>query len=205
MKNILSLLVAFVFVQTQCWALSGGPHYGGNTTAVSGTYAGVFTGISSTAAPVAGAVPGANSLGVFVIGVPITDLARGSIALFAEGVFYQGGIFAIVDPNKQKLSGIAQMVHLASVDSSTTSLAFTYDSRADGTIEAEISSDASQSGSTAGTTLSGTGLFTVANLSLVDFSFNPSGTLSFTVEGFKQSNEVIFPSNSVADLLTGKK
>ncbi len=35
MKQVLSLLVAFVFLQVQSWALSGGPVYPSNSTSVS--------------------------------------------------------------------------------------------------------------------------------------------------------------------------
>ena len=152
MKKVLSLLVAFVFMQVQTWALSGGPKYGGNQASVSGTYAGVFTGIGGTALALGTGVlvdsAGTNAVGLFVIGVPITDVANGTMALFFEGAFFQGGILGIADPNKQTLTGVAQGIHITELTTLTdffftgqTRQTVNYDSRADGTIKAEIKNE----------------------------------------------------------------
>lgn len=227
MKHVLSILLAFVFIQTQCWALSGGPRYGGNAAAVAGTYAGVFTGLSGTAQlldPTTNQLVdpiGSNALGIFVIGVGQVDVASGTLGLFFEGTFFQGGILGIADPNKQTLNAVAQGIH--KTDFTTfTSVFFgdnfqsaEFDARADGTIKAEI-----QSGNTAsGITLVGTSTFTVSvvvtsNTIIPDpanpGSFitqptqksKPTGTLSFVVDGFKQSDQVIKPgAGSLAGLL----
>ena len=140
MKKVLSLLVAFVFTQVQTWALSGGPVYGGNAAAVSGTYAGVFTGLAGTAVnngvnPLVDST-GSNSVGLFVVGVPQTDIALGTMAVFAQGTFYQGGILAVADPNKQTITGICQGIHITTLTqftdlffTGTTSKTVNYDSR----------------------------------------------------------------------------
>ena len=61
MKKLLPLLLCYVLTQTQCFAISGGPDYGGsgnvNTT---GSYSGILQGVteadpSSSGAP---AIPG---------------------------------------------------------------------------------------------------------------------------------------------------
>ena len=227
MKHVLSILVAFVFIQTQCWALSGGPRYGGNSASVAGTYAGVFTGVSGTARLLDPATNtlidpvGSNALGLFVIGVGQVDIASGSLALFFEGTFFQGGLLGVADPNKQTLSATAQGIHKTEF-TSYTSIFFgdsfqsaEYDARADGTIQAEFK----EGTATSGLTLEGSGVFTVSVVTTDTITVpdplnpgffttkpiqktTPTGTLSFVVDGFKQSDEVIKPgAGSLAALL----
>ena len=226
MKKVLSLLVAFVFMQVQTWALSGGPQYGGNQSSVTGTYAGVFTGIGGTAIALGtGALvdsAGTNAVGLFVIGVPATDLANGTLALFFEGAFFQGGILGIADPNKSTLTGVCQGVHITQLTTFTdlffgvSQKSVNYDSRADGTIKTKI-----ENTGIGGITLVGTGSFTVSIIvstpvtipdpnnpgffiTTVVQSSVPTGTLSFTVDGFKQSATVVKPAtDSIANLLNG--
>lgn len=226
MKKVLSLLVAFVFMQVQTWALSGGPRYGGDQASVSGTYAGVFTGIGGTAINLGTGnlvdSAGTNAVGLFVIGVPITDIANGTMAIFFEGSFFQGGILGIADPNKQTLTGVCQGVHITELISFTdlffgvSQQSVNYDSRADGTIKAEIENTGID-----GITLVGTGSFTVSIIVSTPVTFPdpnnpgffittvvqssvPTGTLSFTVDGFKQSDTVVIPAtDSIANLLNG--
>ncbi len=226
MKKVLSLLVAFVFMQVQTWALSGGPQYGGSQASVTGTYAGVFTGIGGTAISLGtGALvdsAGTNALGIFVIGVPVTDVANGTMAIFFEGSFFQGGIIGIADPNKQTLSGVCQGVHITQLTSFTdlffgqSSKSVNYDSRADGTLKSKI-----ENTGIGGITLVGTGSFTVSIIVSTPITFPdpnnpgkfittvvqssvPTGTLSFAVDGFKQSQTVVIPAkDSIANLLNG--
>lgn len=233
MKKVLSLLVAFVFLQVETWALSGGPQYGGNQAAVSGTYAGVFTGISGSSTdvvlPGAVAASAANAVGLFVIGVPTVDIASGTMAVFFQGAFFQGGIVGIADPNKSTLTGVCQGIHINELTTFTdlffgqSSKRVTYDSRADGTIKTKIKRGTLSSG----TTLVGTGQFTVSIIvssvvvvtpavpgvgglpgtpavTAVVQTNVPTGSLSFKVDGFKQSDQVTIPKNdSVAALLNG--
>ena len=226
MKKVLSLLVAFVFMQVQTWALSGGPQYGGDQASVTGTYAGVFTGIGGTAVNLGTGTlvdsAGTNAVGLFVIGVPAVDVANGSMALFFEGAFFQGGIIGIADPNKKTLTGVCQGVHITQLSTFTdlffgqTAKTVNYDSRADGTIKASIENTGIN-----GITLVGTGSFTVSIIVSTPVTFPdpnnpgffittvvqssvPTGTLSFTVDGFKQSDTVVTPAaDSIANLLNG--
>ena len=97
MKKVLSLLVAFVFLQVQSWALSGGPVFAGTTAAVKGTYAGsMVSGL------------GGNSLGIFAIGVPSEGLASGAFAMFNSGGAFYGSIVGVIDPDKLTLNALAQ-------------------------------------------------------------------------------------------------
>ena len=227
MKKVLSLLVAFVFMQVQTWALSGGPQYGGAQASVSGTYAGVFTGIGGTAINLGTTLlvdsVGTNAVGLFVIGVPVTDIASGTFALFFEGTFFQGGILGIANPNKQTLTGVAQGVHITQLTSftdlffGTSSKSVNFDATADGTLKANI-----ENTGFGGITLIGTGAFTVSRIvttqiTIPDPAFPgffitvpvqtsvPEGTLSFTLDGFKQSATVVKPAaDSIANLLNGQ-
>lgn len=219
MKKVLSLLVAFVFLQVQSWALSGGPQYGG-TAGLIGTYAGTFTGVKSTV-PVPGstAIVGSNSLGVFVIAVPETDLAQGTIALFFEGIFYQGGVVGAADPSKSTLNLVAQMIHVSTFNRVSGFFfdvtTIDYDSRCDGTLTIKVGKGNSG--------LKGTGTFTVSNLvrapvttttttgvppvttttTTIVNTFPPAGTLGFQVNGYKQSEKVVIPKLDLAAVLSG--
>ena len=214
-------------MQVQTWALSGGPQYGGSQASVSGTYAGVFTGIGGTAIALGtGALvdsAGTNAVGLFVIGVPVTDIANGTLALFFEGSFFQGGILGIADPNKQTLIGVCQGVHITELTTFTdlffgqSQKTVKYDSRADGTIKAKI-----ENSGVGGITLVGTGAFTVSIIVSTPVTFPdpnnpgmfittviqssvPTGTLSFKVDGFKQAATVVKPAaDSLANLLNGQ-
>jgi hypothetical protein len=111
MKQVLSLLVAFTFLQVQSWALSGGPVYPSNSTGVSGTYGGTLTGEVSFDAGGNPANPGGNQLtsngtGVFLIGVPTAGMGSGVFAFFAGGITYTGAMLGLVDPGELKMTGI---------------------------------------------------------------------------------------------------
>ena len=200
MNRVLSLLLAYVFMQVQTWALSGGPVFAGQLADLSGTYSGVMAGSSALNG---GLLAANNSLGVFVLGVPKTGAAQGSAVLFQEGSFFQGGILGVADPDEGTMKAIAQLVRIFSKQSTTGqggtgTLSLTFDGRADGIINADIDSNG-QGGSVR---LKGTAVFTVKLFNFTTFNFDTVGTLNFAISGFKQSTEVVLPSaNSTAGLL----
>ena len=206
MQRVLSLLLAFVFFQTQAWALSGGPVYAGDQQSLVGTYAGVI--VPDLVMPRnpnrdPSTVFGANSLGVFALGVPETNLAQGAIVFFLEGSFFQGGIVGLADPNEGKLFGLAQIVRVVAkqVQQPGTGggggIAIAFDARADGTIEADISDQNQFS-----LRLSGSGTFALKILDFTTFEFEDQGSFTVAVEGFRQSTDVTLPDpNSTAGLL----
>lgn len=106
MKKVLSLLVAFVFLQVQSWALSGGPVYGaggnGNPSII-GTYGGVLIPTSQTPAPTSIQPP---SIGVFSIAVPETGLSAGVAIIFVNGVAFLGQIAGMGDVDNQSIQGL---------------------------------------------------------------------------------------------------
>jgi len=208
MKNVLSLLVAFVFVQTQCWALSGGPVYSGNQAAVTGIYAGVLTGVTTTGdilgAGTTTTSVGTNSIGLFLITVPQTGFATGTTALFFEGTSFTSTLTGIADPNKKTLVAIAD----GTVSTTTTTVGGIFDPtitvtsggdrqpEANGSIKAKLNS-----GRQNAVTLKGEATFNVSILTSVSIpavppatgtatgtTRVPSGTLKFKLDGFRQAD-----------------
>ncbi len=47
-KKVFPLLLIYVFMTTQCWAISGGPDYGRGTVSTIGTYSGTITGVTES-------------------------------------------------------------------------------------------------------------------------------------------------------------
>lgn len=113
MNRVLSILVLFVFLQTQAWALVGGPVYPTGTTtstsSLTGTYAGVLvpdvpqTGQSLSGQPIPASI---TSIGLFTVGVPDVGLAQGAIVFFVNGDAYSGTITGVADPGLGTLVGI---------------------------------------------------------------------------------------------------
>jgi hypothetical protein len=98
MKKLLSLLLAYVFLQSQTWALSGGPNYNGAGAGASvvGTFAGVLTPT----------IKNVNTLGVFGVVSPQAGLASGAFVYFASGETFTGVIEGSADPSSLVLSAL---------------------------------------------------------------------------------------------------
>ena len=121
MKKLLPLLLCYVLMSTQCYALSGGPVYGGGRSVdVIGAYSGVIQGVSQTDSSQGPIIPGdpdngtgtgngtvpSNALGLFDLVVPGVSTSTGAFVLFASGRVFGGIIAAWVDPDTAKLSGV---------------------------------------------------------------------------------------------------
>jgi hypothetical protein len=108
MKKLLSLLLVFVFLQSEVWALSGGPVFSLNSvTSTQGTFAGVVIPVSSTS-NTATTQDIANSLGVFSIGIPQVGLASGVFVYFSNGQTFTGTIVGTADPEKLTLQALVK-------------------------------------------------------------------------------------------------
>lgn len=107
--RVLSFLLAIVLVQSQAFALSGGPVFTSPTAPETtlGSYSGVL--IPTTTVPGVGA---AAAIGLFSLTVPQTGLTTGTTAIFLNGRVFNGTITGFADPASLKLSAI--------VDASTT-------------------------------------------------------------------------------------
>ncbi len=108
MKQVLSLLITFVFLQTQTWAIGGGPQSGASTSSVlNGTYSGALLPLStvSTSTGVT-TTTGQNGLGLFTLALPTTGYGTGQFVYFTEGRTFTGTITGLADPQKLKFVGL---------------------------------------------------------------------------------------------------
>ena len=209
MKKVLSLLLVFVFLQTQSWALSGGPTYGGTaTTSLVGTYSGVLTG------PV-------NALGIFVVGIQEVGPAQGDFSIFIGGIFYSGQIIGIADPQESTFKGVLDAQRV-SQSSFATDVFFGFSSGsqtvqgiASGLVDATIEDTGGVTSGLAGTRMVGTAQVEAqefepaqsttvidpntgaATATTTGGKFVPVASLSFVVDGFKQSAEGNFQQAQV--------
>jgi hypothetical protein len=193
MKKVLSLLVAFVFLQVQSWALSGGPVFAGSQASVKGTYAGSM--VTSL---------GGNSLGIFAMGVPATGLASGIFAMFVNGGGFYGSIVGIIDPDKLTLNALAQAQEneqiINTVNGQVQIITIPV-AIAAGVIKCVLKGDAnSGTNGSGGFRLIGTGTL---QTSVFDNLGNPvpGAPIDVTVDGFQQSTTVDQTIN--LNLLTG--
>ena len=192
-KALFGCLLCFVFATSQSFAIKGGPPYpgGGN---LKGTYAGVMQGVFDPTNP-----RSSNTLGLFSFSLPETGLATGIVILFVAGRTFTGSVQGVGDPNKGNLHVVVQTTTKTSVTlcekSSTGAIigSTTTDvtDRADGTLDASITSSSKAGASVTGTLVKGTG-FVTATQSVKDptdctgVQVN-SSLLSLLVDGFKQS------------------
>ncbi|HEX8309698.1 MAG TPA: hypothetical protein VF614_00175 [Chthoniobacteraceae bacterium] len=116
MKPVLSLLVAYSLLQSQSWALSGGPVYAGSQQSLVGTYAGALLPSDGGEDEGETATPGeegaavdettVNGLGLFTLSVPSSGLGTGTFVYFSEGRTFTGTITGLADPDKGELIGL---------------------------------------------------------------------------------------------------
>ena len=97
MKAILAILLSFILIQSQAFALR--LSYPSSSIAVAGTYAGALYPQNSGIENGNGAI-GDNSLGVFAFGAPQSGLASGVAVYFSNGLTYLGTIVGVIDPDK---------------------------------------------------------------------------------------------------------
>lgn len=190
MKQILALLLSFTLIQTQTWAISGGPGFQGSVASIVGTYAGVMIPDDSAAGGLVAL--DANALGIFSIGVPDTGISSGSCAFFNKGEVFTGKIAAVADPDRGTLSGLmeASAIRIITVEVTAGSAvgSFGSDVRTVGKLQADIG------GGGVGQAQRLEGTATLNSFS--DANRNPdgtpiiSGTIAFIIDGFKQSSDV---------------
>lgn len=194
MKQVLSLLVAYIFLQTQMWAIGGGPRHGGSTSSVSGTYAGVlipsrvnrlFQNPSFTPT----AESDANTLGIFAISIPTTGVGTGNYLFFQDGEAFFGSMSGVADPGRGTFIGL--IAGAAATNSLDTSVEFLSPVSAVGKIKAKIVPNNDFSTAFSGSRLKGTAFIQLQGF-IPDTSPNGFGLgtlreINFIVDGFKQS------------------
>ena len=198
MKKLLPLLICYVLMQGQCFAISGGPVYGGggrvNTV---GSYSGTIQGVTevdnSSGAP---AIPGdpvpggtatsnkSNALGLFDLVVPGITTATGGFLLFANGVVFGGTITASVDPDSAKLSGVLNGAFNFHLTSFATGVEADVTASALGLINAKVSATGNRAVTAA--RLTGTASLDI-DYGLVDNNNQPviARVINFNVIGFQ--------------------
>src|SRR5438067_10134510 len=102
MRIVLALLMSFVLLQSESFAISGGPVFRGSLNVV-GTYAGVLVETSTTDTSAA-----APAIGLFTLGIPASALATGTLLFFDQGRIYTGSISAVADPTNGKITGLLE-------------------------------------------------------------------------------------------------
>ena len=96
MKKLLSLLLCYVFLQAETFALRGGP---GGSTKLAGAYSGVFTqtGVGS-------------DIGLFLLNATTSGASDGQIVIFSQSpvgsFFYSGTLTGLVSPVSGQFTGI---------------------------------------------------------------------------------------------------
>jgi hypothetical protein len=183
--------MCLVLAAAQCFAISGGPNYGGSLNVV-GTFGGVMEPSLRTPADDCSA----NSIGVFSVGVPSTGIASGTFVMFAQGRIFSGTIEGTADPGKARLAGILHATfdftvteHFFNpVTGETTTTATDVTAEANGKLDTKISGASSQFSAVAATRLSGSATLNISQ-GQVNRDLSPHVTceMELIVTGFKQS------------------
>jgi hypothetical protein len=216
MKKVLSLLMAFVFLQAQSYALSGGPDYGSPANLnVVGTYAGVLVpeSVTDESEDVGQVVQSAANIGLFSLGVPDSGPSVGSAIVFVEGTAFNGAIIGVVDPGTGSFRAIIDAVStytiidtvVTGVDANGNPIVEVVESNifAQGSIDAQIVALGVPSplGVTppGSTRVIGTAAIDIFGSLEEDGTPDVTSTATFTVDGFKQSDT----ATTVTDLTFG--
>lgn len=199
MKTLLAILMSFLVTEAPVLAIHGGYTLGG-ATGTQGTYAGVLVPTQDTVLTTGSSASdfGANSLGLFTLGIPATGIGSGQIYLFSNGEQLVGTIQALPDPTTTSgIVGIIQAtgeIAVASVTDNFFGFAEQQNQvtgQASGGLTA-VAVASTNSISAYGINLSGTANVTVTssttNATTGAQSFTPTDAIVFTVEGFQQSD-----------------
>lgn len=206
MKKVLSLLLSYAFLQAQTFALGGGPGGGLPIGSLVGTYSGVMIPDTQTnPSP----VESSASIGLFSVGVPQAGLATGSAVVFVNGIAYLGDVSAVADPKYASLVGIVE----ATSSNQVTTRVPTVDANgnivyqdvtssiyAQGNLKTKIVAEGSPTAGTTSTAgllrLQGTATLDLYTSLNTDASPDVINTVTFQVEGFKQSDSVGVAGNA---------
>jgi hypothetical protein len=186
-----------VFLQASiapAFAKRGGPDLGGGFSVQTfGTYAGVLVPQFDNTDGVDDTSTGANSIGLFSLGVPDTGVAQGAFVVFVGGTSFNGTITGVADPLNGRIRAILDAISTYEI---VNPLVPDANLRvfAQGNMDAEIRETANFGSlgniptvSTATTRLEGLaqidifGEIDAENLPIV------TNTVEFVVDGFKQS------------------
>jgi len=189
MKIVLAGLMCLVLTASQCFAISGGPVFGGAGVSVTGTYAGVFV---PKVDPTVGQRD--NSLALFTLVVPRVGLASGTSVVFRNGFSYSGTIQGSADPDSGNLTGVlsASFLVVSSINGTTGTIDINAEYDANGQFQnAHIVADQSPARATTAR-IKGKALLTYRNDATVggvtpDPAGDSGGPIVYRIHGFKQS------------------
>ena len=185
MKAIFPLLLCYVLMTSQTFALSGGPVYRSKTSYI-GYYAGTLRAIVDVLNPDSNnprfLTP--NAVGMYNVSIDASANSTGNFLLFLNGIIYNGTVTALVNPTNGKMTGVisATNIFTDSTGASNTSVA-------SGVMNAKIDSG-STSGSSTALRMNGKATlqvnFDVYNGTTLKPT-TPTQTLVFNVSGFQQT------------------
>jgi hypothetical protein len=187
MKQALTLLIGFVLIQTQAWAISGGPPEDLSQTSYQGTYAGVLIPESTQDQQ------SSTSIGLFSFSQPKTGYASGTLLTFVNGTVFNGTLQGVIDPKNGSLKAVLDakssfnvvyFVPSAGANGTTTYTREEFPVLAQGSLKAKIKPD--QSGVTAAR-VEGTASLDVFFDVKDDGTPSITQTAVFQVDGFQQS------------------
>lgn len=101
MKALLSSLLCFVLLESQVFAIHGGPAASAGAAGVAGTYAGLLI-------PRDDSSTGANSLGLFTFNIGTTGLGTGTSVVFSGGRVFTGTVTAFGDSGNARIQGLIE-------------------------------------------------------------------------------------------------
>jgi hypothetical protein len=207
MNKLLSLLLAFVFLQVQTWAHSGGPVYKNNASSYVGTYAGVLIpkGVTVTSSGTASGTTTA-AIGLFTMNSPDTGTATGAMVAFVDGAPFIGTIDGLIDPSNGRFRGILSatasynvviFVPQTTVTNGVTTTTFTrqtFPVLATGSMDARVrlsgESFVNSNGGSTANRLEGSASLNIFFLLNNDGTPNVSKIAEFSVDGFQQSTTI---------------
>ena len=213
MKQPLSLLVAYAFLQAQIWAIGGGPRSSSaSASSLVGNYAGALLPSSSSANGLQ-----TNGLGLFTLSLPQTGLGKGQFIYFSEGKTFTGKITGLGDPKKQQFVGLVTAQFDVIVASFTTtgtgtdggaSANFTVPGGfVNGTIKAKFKPGAIAIASAAGTAVAGLRMTGQAKLDVSELTTrttpNDNGTPGDTKDDTTTTTRTVKTTSSLTLVVDG--
>ena len=100
MKRLLSLLMCYVFLQAETFAMRGGPSGASGVLQATGAYSGVLIDIT----------PGGGDVGLFVLTILSSGPSVGQVAVFSSSAtdvdYYTGVLTGLSDPTKGNFVGV---------------------------------------------------------------------------------------------------
>lgn len=194
LKNLVGVLAGLLFAAGACYAISGGPPYPVGKNLV-GSYAGVLRPracpipfVTPVPLPVPSPTPGdlgANSIGVFTMGVRSEGLATGTFVFFAEGRVYNGTVQAVADAKGATVRGVINAREAVPNASATPGSSTA--NKANGNFDSRVIVTSAATFSLAGVRMRGhANLYLSPGATATDPQI--SSEICMKVNGFKQSN-----------------